>query len=92
MTILQIDIEDAHPVKAICDAEFLSVTLRDGRELRSPLWWYPRLLAASPAQRADIELMPMGVHWPQVDEDISVASILRGRKAPGATPQRDGRD
>jgi hypothetical protein len=84
MTILQIEIEDASPVDVVCDSEHLSVTLRDGRVLRAPLWWYPRLLAASPAQRAQIELMPMGVHWPQIDEDISVASILRGRKAPGA--------
>jgi len=36
------------------------------------------------ADRNVIEFMPMGLHWPQVDEDISIASILRGQKAPGA--------
>lgn len=81
---MQIEIEDASPVEVACDGEHISVTLRDGRVLRAPLWWYPRLLAATPTQRADVETMPMGIHWPQVDEDISVASILRGRKAPGA--------
>jgi hypothetical protein len=62
----------------------LIVTLADGRVLRAPLWWYPRLLSAPRDRRAVIELSPLGVHWPEVDEDISVASILRGAKAPGA--------
>jgi Protein of unknown function (DUF2442) len=72
-------------VAAHCDSEHLHVTLADGRALRAPLWWYPRLLSATPAARAVVELMPMGIHWPEIDEDISVASILRGEKAPGAT-------
>lgn len=85
MTTLQIDVEDARPVGATCDETHLSVTLRDGRVLRAPLWWYPRLFAATIDQRAAIELSPLGMHWPKIDEDISVASILRGAKAPGAT-------
>ena len=84
MTTLQIEVEDARPVEARCDAESLTVTLADGRVLRAPLWWYPRLQNAPASALRDIELMPMGIHWPQVDEDISVASILRGEKAPGA--------
>ena len=84
MTILQIKIEDARPVRAVCDAENLRVTLADGMELTAPLWWYPRLFNAAPAKRDVVEFMPMGIHWPQIDEDISVASILRGQKAPGA--------
>ncbi|WP_166143621.1 DUF2442 domain-containing protein [Methylosinus sp. RM1] len=86
MTILQIDIEDSRPIAAHCDDDFLNVTLADGRELRTPLWWYPRLASASPSARNVVEFMPMGMHWPQIDEDISVASMLRGQKAPGATP------
>ena len=74
------------PTAAHCDAETLIVTLADGRSVTTPLWWYQRLLKASPAARARIELMPMGMHWPEIDEDISVASILRGAKAPGAWP------
>jgi hypothetical protein len=88
MTILQIEVEDARPVAAQCDDSHLSVTLADGRVLQAPLWWYPRLLSATPDRRAVIELSALGVHWPQIDEDISVASILRGAKAPGATEPR----
>jgi hypothetical protein len=88
MTTLQIEIEDAHPVEATCDATHLSVALRDGRALQAPLWWYPRLQKASPRERSHVELMPMGIHWPDIDEDISIASILRGEKAPGARAPR----
>ena len=86
MTILQIEIEDSRPVEARCDSDFLNVVLADARTLRVPLWWYPRLLKATSAARSDVELMPMGIHWPQIDEDISIASMLRGQKAPGARP------
>jgi hypothetical protein len=84
MTTLQIEIEDSRPVSAQCDDANLTVALADGRRVQTPLWWYPRLLDASPAQRAVVELSPLGVHWPEIDEDISVASMLRGQKAPGA--------
>jgi hypothetical protein len=78
---------EASPIAAHCDDDFLNVTLADGRELRTPLWWYPRLASASLSARNVVEFMPMGMHWPpQIDEDISVASMLRGQKAPGATP------
>ena len=84
MTTLQIEVEEARPIAVACDDAHLTVTLQDGRVLRSPLWWYPRLQNASPAQRGVVELMPMGIHWPEIDEDISIASILRGAKAAGA--------
>ena len=87
MTTLVLEIEDTRPVAAHCDAENLHVTLADGRTLSAPLWWYPRLIDAAPTARNVIELMPMGLHWPEIDEDISIASILRGAKAPGAKPQ-----
>ena len=90
MTILQIEVEDSRPVEASCDAQYLNVTLADGRTLSTPLWWYPRLSKASSTARAIIELMPMGMHWPELDEDISVASMLRGEKAPGARPPAGG--
>ncbi len=86
MTTLVLEINEAIPVAAHCDATHLHVTLADGREVSTPLWWYPRLLAASPTLRNVIELMPMGLHWPEIDEDISIASMIRGEKAPGATP------
>jgi hypothetical protein len=58
--------------------------LADGRCVQTPLWWYPVLFRASAAERSRIELHPLGMHWPDLDEDISVASMLRGAKAPGA--------
>jgi hypothetical protein len=81
---LQIEVEDSAPVEATCDNESLTVKLHDGRVLRALLWWYPRLVAATERQRARVELSPMGIYWPEIDEDISIASILRGHKAPGA--------
>jgi hypothetical protein len=84
MTILQIEIEDSRPVSIACDSSHLRVTLADGRIVQTPLWWYPRLLNASEADRTNVELMPMGVHWPDIDEDLSIAGMLRGQKAPGA--------
>ncbi|HLW90036.1 MAG TPA: DUF2442 domain-containing protein [Roseiarcus sp.] len=86
MTILQIEIEDSRPVEARCEGDHLKVTLADGRVLQTPLWWYPRLAQAFPADRLTIELTPLGVQWPRIDEDISVASMLRGEKALGAKP------
>jgi hypothetical protein len=57
----------------------LRVTLADGRELAAPLEWFPRLRDATPEQRSHWRLIGrgQGVHWPDVDEDISVASLLR---------------
>lgn len=59
----------------------LVVTLADGRKIATPLAWYPRLLEASAADRADYEIMPMGIHWPRLDEDLSVAGMLKGRSS-----------
>jgi len=86
MTTLEIEVEDSRPVAARCDFEHLEVTLADDRVLQTPLGWYPRLAKASAAVRSVIELTPMGLYWPQIDEDISIASMLRGQKAPGAVP------
>jgi uncharacterized membrane protein len=61
----------------------LIVTFIDGRTLSVPLVWYPRLLHASAEQRRDWRLIAdgEGVHWPQIDEDLSAAGILRGVQA-----------
>ena len=57
----------------------LVVTLADGRKIATPLEWYPRLNAASAKQRANFEIMPMGIHWPDLDEDLSIAGMLKGQ-------------
>jgi hypothetical protein len=57
----------------------LVVILADGRELAAPLAWFPRLLDATPEQRRNWRLIGrgQGIHWSDVDEDISVAGLLR---------------
>ena len=63
----------------------LTVALADGRRVSVPLAWFPRLLHASPAQRNNWQPLGdgEGIHWPDVDEDLSVAGILRGVPVPG---------
>ena len=61
------------------DAHTMWVELSDGRTLGVPLAWFPRLLLASPAQRARVELTRVGLHWDEIEEDISVAELLAGR-------------
>ena len=62
----------------------LSVDLLDGRTIIVPLAWYPRLLHATPAQRANWQVAGggFGIHWPDVDEDLSTEGLLRGAPAP----------
>jgi hypothetical protein len=53
--------------------------LADGRTLGIPLAWFPRLLHATPEQRQKFELSIDGIHWEEIDEDISVSGLLAGR-------------
>ncbi len=61
----------------------LIVVLADGRRLATPLAWFPRLLNATPEQRARFELLGggAGIHWPEVDEDLSAEGLLRGARS-----------
>lgn len=60
----------------------LQVSLDDGRELAVPLEWFPRLRDGSSAARANWRLIGQGegIHWPELDEDISVLGLLSGKK------------
>lgn len=62
----------------------LIVDLMDGRAISVPLAWYPRLMNATPAQRSHWELCGggFGIHWPELDEDLSTEGLLRGAPAP----------
>ena len=62
----------------------LEVDLLDGRTIIVPLAWYPRLYHATPAQRANWQIAGagFGIHWPDVDEDLSTEGLLRGAPAP----------
>jgi hypothetical protein len=61
----------------------LVVTLHDGRVISVPVSWYPRLEHATPAERKSWELIGagLGIHWPEVDEDISVEALLAGKRS-----------
>ena len=61
------------------DDDTMWVALDDGRTLGIPLAWYPRLLHASPEDRAAVEISPFGLHWDTLDEDISIDGLLAGR-------------
>ena len=68
----------------------LTVSLRDGRVISVPLVWYPRLLNADPKQRSNWKVAGggFGIHWPDLDEDLSTEGLLRGAPAPRATEAR----
>jgi hypothetical protein len=71
---------DARAKEVTVTDDELCVLLADGRRIAVPLAWFPRLLGATRAQRARFELIGdgQGIHWPDVDEDLSVAGLLRG--------------
>lgn len=66
------------------DEDEISVRLMDGRKISAPLAWYPRLLKATPAQRGNWQIAGggFGIHWLDVDEDLSTEGLLRGALAP----------
>jgi Protein of unknown function (DUF2442) len=67
-------------------ANTLNVTMKDGRTITVPLTWYPRLLQATPKQRKHWKISGggYGIHWPELDEDLSTEGLLRGAPAPQA--------
>jgi hypothetical protein len=64
----------------------MSVKLSDGRIISIPLAWYPRLVAAKPKQLKNYEISPSGygIHWPDIDEDLSVYGFLYPHGSPNA--------
>lgn len=80
MTTLELEVGDLKPRAVEFIAGELVVTLVDGRKIATPLEWYPRLKDASAAERANYEIMPMGIHWPAIDEDLSIAGMLKGQR------------
>jgi Protein of unknown function (DUF2442) len=81
MSILEIDVGELRAASVHCTATELIVTLCDGRKIVTPLKWYPRLQRATPAQRANYEIMPLGIHWLDIDEDLSIVGMLKGQRA-----------
>lgn len=81
MTTSRVEIEIPNAVDAEITEDALTVELSDGRTISAPLAWYPRLVHASARERADWQLIGKGegVHWEELDEDISVEGLLAGR-------------
>jgi hypothetical protein len=81
------------------DDHSMWVDLSDGRTIGVPFAWFPRLLNAKKSQREKVEIGRFGLHWAEIDEDISIAGLLAGRRdqttdarrgieaAPTRTPQ-----
>jgi hypothetical protein len=76
-------IADTRVKSVAIDSEQLSVRLYDGRTIAVPLAWYPKLAEATPAQRNNFEVAGggYGIHWPEIDEDLSTEGLLRGAPA-----------
>jgi len=81
-----VDLEIPRAVGVEVDADALTATLADGRVIAAPLAWFPRLLHADADARRNWRLIGggLGVHWPDLDEDVSIEGLLAGR------PSREG--
>jgi hypothetical protein len=79
MNTVQLEVGDLRAQSVDITDSHLVVTLVDGRSISTPLTWYPRLWRADKAARLNFEIMPMGIHWPDIDEDLSVAGMLQGK-------------
>src|ERR1700689_423156 len=81
MSTSGIDLKEALAQGVNVTDDALTVDLADGRTITVPLAWFPRLAHGTPAERAEWRLIGggTGIHWPSLDEDISVESLLAGR-------------
>lgn len=70
---------DPHAVDVMFSNEALHLVLADGREISAPLEWFPRLRDADDKQRKNWRLIGkgVGVHWPEIDEDIAVSTLMK---------------
>ncbi len=78
---------DPRAIDVAIDDNELTVELADGRRVIVPLAWFPRLLHADPDQRQNWRFVGdgKGIHWTDLDEDLSVSGLLRGASAPDAS-------
>lgn len=78
-TLTDLQAISPEPLSVRFDEDNFWVELADGRTIGVPLAWFPRLMKASPKARAKVELSRAGLHWDELDEDISIAGLLAGR-------------
>lgn len=88
MSTLTTDTQAARARQVHVNEELLTVDLVDGRSISVPLAWYPRLSHGTPTERANCRIIGggEGIHWPDLDEDISVENMLKGK--PSGESQR----
>lgn len=81
MTTLAFNRETPNAIDVSVNKDTLSIDLADGRTIAAPIAWFPRLLHATPAERENWRVIGkgQGIHWEDIDEDISVESVLAGQ-------------
>ena len=88
MNTLAAEIQTVKGINVVISEDTLTVELADGRSLSVPIAWYPRLFHGSQQERENWELIGdgEGIHWPDLDEDVSVEGLILGR--PSGESQR----
>ena len=88
MSSSAVEIQEARAQSAKVSDEALEVDLMDGRTIIVPLVWFPRLWHGTPQERNHFEIFGDGayIHWPALDEDLTIAGLLAGRQS-GESPQ-----
>jgi hypothetical protein len=88
MSSLAVEVLEPRGKSVKVSAEELTVDLVDGRTIMVPLAWFPRLWHGTPRERNHFEIFADGayIHWPDLDEDLTVAGLLAGQRS-GETPQ-----
>jgi hypothetical protein len=83
MNSLTLEIEELRAVNVSLTEEALTLDLNDGRTVIVPLIWYPRLWHGTATERNNFEIIGDGtiIHWPELDEDLSIADIAAGRRS-----------
>jgi hypothetical protein len=83
MNTLELESKQAFAQSAAVGSDGLTVNLTDGRSITAPLAWFPRIAHATEEERAKWRIIGrgQGIHWPDLDEDVSVESLLAGRRS-----------
>jgi len=83
MNSLVVEVQEATAQNIVVSETSLTVDLVDGRTIIVPLVWYPRLWYGTPEERNHFEIIGDGtlIHWPDLDEDLSVSGLLAGRRS-----------
>ena len=83
MNSLAVDVQEARAQRVSVNEDSLTVDMVDGRTIIVPIAWYARLWHGTPEERSNLEISGDGtlIHWPDLDEDLSVSGILAGRRS-----------